>query len=85
VDEEVGGLDPLPRAREAGGLGDVALVQLVPGGRQVGGAPAVADQAAGALALRGERGGEAAADEAGGAGDEGARGDGPRLPRPPPP
>lgn len=70
MDEEVGGLDPLAGAGEAGGVGDVADVELVPRFLQRPGAVAVADQAAGRVALRRQCRGQTAADEPGRSGDE---------------
>lgn len=75
MDEEVGGLDPGAGAGEAGGVGDVADVELVARFLQQPGAVAVADQAAGGTALRRQRRGQPAADEPGRSGDEGVRRD----------
>lgn len=72
MDEEVGDLDSLAGAGEAGGVGDVADVELVARLLEVASAVAVADQAAGGAAICGQGGGEAAADEPGRSGDESA-------------
>jgi hypothetical protein len=69
VDQVVGALDVARGAREAGGVGDVADVQLVSRPLELGGLGAVPGQTANALPSVAQGAGEAAADEAGGTGD----------------
>jgi hypothetical protein len=75
VDQEVGDADVLPGAGDAGGVGDVADVQLGPAGLQSARPRRVADKAADPSLRALERCRQPAADEAGRAGDEDVRGD----------
>jgi hypothetical protein len=70
VDEVVGDADAFPGLGEAGGVGDVADVELATGRCQRGRPRPVADQAADRRSRLDQLRGQAAADEARGAGDE---------------
>ncbi len=70
VDEVVRGRHALAGTAQAVRVEHVALVQFVSGGAQIGGPPAIPDQAAHIRAALRERGGESATDESGGPRDE---------------